>query len=545
MNVALLNNYEIDIESLGMELEERGHQRHEVIKQLNNRYRRFSQKGDFQCVCCNERVEMVLSNDKAFYFRHFDKERCSYSENHKTYTSQKESLEDVPKHRVGRSILRTYLVGTCKASDIRITDGYRFKSTLSYVPDFILEFPNGQRWAIDYLTGLKNDRKYANSLNKRRHTYIQHHFTPIFLFDSYWLAYEPDINHVSLVEGELLCVNQTNQDHLWTDFIRGLDLKLKNVLLNDRPFNFQVKSMPYFAPYERKINIIRFLQENDNPKKTRTVYKPIQVPLEQALTINYEKSDFIYTKENEDCYREEFKRQLELIHQRQENLRKQLELERAIKEKEESKRREFIKAQEEERKKSAYRNAEENYGSTPTVPFIGRSQQQMDSDLKRDLGYLQRKDSSKNSYWHKQVIQHMKEYFGVEGEDVEEKEGQNLEKAPVSEKAASKETSEQKHHLEKQDTIASSLPNWKVEEILNHYVNGEAYFIGDQRKWKEVVLNCFELIYHNKISTSQLLQKIKEQGIEFIQPEKIMSYPIKEYIQFIRKKIKKDISYKK
>jgi hypothetical protein len=214
MNVALLNDYEIDIESLGIELEEQGYERSEVKKQLNDRYRRFSQKGDFRCVCCDERVKMVLSEDKVFFFRHYDKEKCSYSENHKTYQSQKENLEDAPKHRAGKAILRTYLEETCKINNIRLIDGYRFKSTLSFVPDFIFEFPNGKRWAVDYLTGLKNDRKYANSLNRRRQTYIQNHFTPIFLFDSYWLAYEPEINHVSLVEGELLCVGQSKQDYV-------------------------------------------------------------------------------------------------------------------------------------------------------------------------------------------------------------------------------------------------------------------------------------------------------------------------------------------
>lgn len=541
MNVALLNDYEIDIESLGIELEEQGYERNEVKKQLNDRYRRFSQKGDFRCVCCDERVEMVLSEDKVFFFRHYDKEKCSYSENHKTYKSQKENLEDAPKHRAGKAILRTYLEGACKTNDIRLTDGYRFKSVLSFVPDFILEFPNGQRWAIDYLTGLKTDRKYANSLNKRRYTYIQHHFTPIFLFDSYWLAYEPEINHVSLVDGELLCVSQTKQDYVWTDFIRGLEPNLKNALLNNRPFNLQVKSMAYFAPHEREINIIRFLQENENPRKTRTVYKPIKVPLEKALTINHEQSDFIYTNENEDGYREEFKRQLQKVYQQQENLRKQQELERARKEEEERKQREFVRAREEERKKRAAQNTSNYYDSTPDVPFTGRSQQQMDADLKRDMEWesLQRKNSSDNPYWYKQMIQHMSKYFGVDGET--EKDLQSIENAQINKAGLDSATLENDQTWEAKSKITSRLPKWKVDEILNHYVNGEAYFIGDQRKWKEIVLNSFELIYHNKISIPQLLQKIKGQGIEFEQSEKTMSYPIKEYIQFISKKVKKDI----
>ncbi|WP_449623172.1 hypothetical protein [Robertmurraya sp. Marseille-Q9965] len=539
MNVALLNDYEIDIESLGIELEEQGYVRNEVKKQLNDRYRRFSQKGDFRCVCCDERVEMVLSEDKVFFFRHYDKEKCSYSENYKTYKSQKENLEDAPKHRAGKAILRTYLEGTCKINNIRLIDGYRFKSTLSFVPDFILEFPDGKRWGIDYLTGLKNDRKYANSLNRRRHTYIQNHFTPIFLFDSYWLAYEPDINYVSLVEGELLCVSQSKLDYVWTDFIRGLEKNLKNILLNNRPFNFQVKSMAYFAPHESEINIIRFLQENENLRKTRTVYKPIKVPLEKALTINHEQSDFIYTDENEDGYREEFKRQLERIYQQQENLRKQQEFERARKEEEERKQREFVRAREGERKKRAAQNTSDYYDSTTDVPFTGRSQQQMDADLKRDMQSLQRKNLSDKPYWYKPAIQHLSKYYGGDGEV--EKDPQSIENAPINETGLCSATLENDRPWEAKSNITSRLPNWKVDEILNHYVNGEAYFIGDQRKWKEIVLNSFELIYHDKISIPQLMHKIKEQGMEFKQSEKIMSYPIKEYIQFISKKVKKYI----
>ncbi|WNS75196.1 hypothetical protein RRV45_20345 [Bacillus sp. DTU_2020_1000418_1_SI_GHA_SEK_038] len=367
----------------------------------------------------------------------------------------------------------------------------------------------------------------------------EHHFTPIFLFDSYWLAYESEINHVSLVDGELLCVSQTRQDSLWTEFIRGLEPNLKNALLNHRPFNLQVKSMFYFAPHEREINIIRFLQENDNPKKTRTVYKPIKVPLEKALTINHEQSNFIYTDENEDGYQEEFKRQLELIHQQQEILRKQEESERAKKEEEERKQREFARAWEEERKKRAVQNKMDYYDSTLDVPFTGRSQQQMDADLKRDMESLQRKNSSDSPYWYKQVIQHMSKHYGVDGEV--EKDLQRIENGQKNETAAASDTLENDQTREARNNLASRLPSRKVEEILNHYVNGEAYFIGDQRKWKETVLNSFELIYHNKISIPQLLQKIKGQGIEFKQSEKIMSYPIKEYVQFISKKVKKDI----
>ncbi|WP_144555439.1 hypothetical protein [Bacillus sp. X1(2014)] len=537
MNIALLNDYKIDIESLSLELEEKGYERKEVKEKLNERFRRFSQKGDFRCFCCNERVEMVLTLDKTFHFRHFDKKQCSFSENHKTYTRQKENLEDVPTHRAGKAILKTYLEGACKTNKIRLTDGYHCKSTLSFVPDFILEFTNGQKWAIDYLTGLKNDIKYANSLIKRKNTYIQHHFTPIFLIDSYWLAYESEINHVSLVDGELLCVGQSKQDHLWTSFIKGLDQNLQNTLLNNRPYSFQVKSMVYVSPHEREVNIIRFLQETHNPKKTRTVYKPIKIPLEQALMINQEQSNFTYTEKNENEYKEELKRQLTRIYQEQVELRKQQELENTKKAEEESKLREFAKAREAQKQKEI--QTTRGYFETKGVSFSGRSQQQMDTDLKRDMDYLQKKNSAREPYWLKQVVNHMSEFYGVESEVQEH--AQTIVKDTASQNVVSSPSNGALNIPETVIGVTSKLPGWKVEEILNHYVNGEAYFTGNSRKWKEIVLNIYWEIYTNKISVPQILQKIKDNGIKFDQPEKIMAFPLNEYIQYIGKKIKKDV----
>ncbi|WP_262174937.1 hypothetical protein [Cytobacillus firmus] len=113
---------------------------------------------------------------------------------------------------------------------------------------------------------------------------------------------------------------------------------------------------------------------------------------------------------SENGFREEFKRQLEQIYQQQETIRKHQELERAKREEEERKQKEYAKAREEERKKRATatkQNTRDYYDRTPGVPFIGRSQQQMDKDLKRDMENLQRKSSSKRPYWYNQMVQHM------------------------------------------------------------------------------------------------------------------------------------------
>jgi hypothetical protein len=517
VNIALLNDYEIDIVKIAKDLESKGFVKSEIKEELNNRYRTTSKKGDFRCFCCNEKVEMVLADDKIFHFRHSDKEKCAYSENHKTYTRQKENLENSPKHRVGRAILRTYLEGACNVNNIKLIDGYHFESTLSFVPDFILEYPNGKRLAIDYITGLKNDSRYANNLDKRRNSYIQYQFTPIFFFDSYWLAYEPEINHVSLVDGELLFVNQTREDDEWTNFIRGLEPHLKEVLLRNRPYALQVNSMVYIDPNEREMIITRFLQENNNPQKTRTVCEPIKIPLEQGLMIN-DDSPFTSTSMNENEFREILKRQLAAIYQEIVNLRKQQEMERDHRDEQERKEREIARAKEEENRQRSSEKMRGYERYIEGIPFSGRNQRQMDEDLKRDMEALQRRNTGEEPYWYKQVVHHMMRVYGDESEIEQQK---------------SEVVQVQKNEYKQK------LPSWKVDEILDHYVTGEAYFIGNPRRWKEIVLNSYELINANKLSVPQLLKNLQDQGIEFKQSEKIMSYPINEYMQFIRKKVKK------
>ena len=44
---------------------------------------------------------------------------------------------------------------------------------------------------------------------------------------------------------------------------------------------------------------------------------------------------------------------------------------------------------------------------------------------------------------------------------------------------------------EAKSNITSRLPKWKVDEMLNHYVNGEAYFIGDLKKVERVSIEFY------------------------------------------------------
>ncbi|MBB3908747.1 hypothetical protein [Anoxybacteroides rupiense] len=94
----------------------------QIIQQLNHDYRLFSKKEAFTCVCCGKPVEMVLPLDRSVHFRHKDGSECSYSENYRKYKKQKEKYENIKRHELGKTILRTLLEGQLKPYGITVQD---------------------------------------------------------------------------------------------------------------------------------------------------------------------------------------------------------------------------------------------------------------------------------------------------------------------------------------------------------------------------------------------------------------------------------------
>lgn len=155
MDAALLHGEEVNVMYELISHLQEGKSQLEVKVLLEDKYRNFSKKNAFKCLCCNSIVEIGLPRENRFYFRHQDKKDCSYSENYKTYTEQESKYERVAHHDLGKTLIRTFLEGQLKPMHIPVIDGYKYKSQLSIVPDLIIELPNGTKWALDFLTGIK------------------------------------------------------------------------------------------------------------------------------------------------------------------------------------------------------------------------------------------------------------------------------------------------------------------------------------------------------------------------------------------------------
>jgi hypothetical protein len=82
-----------------------------------------------------------------------------------------------------------------------VKEGYFSKRDLKYVPDIIVEWPSGEVWTFDYITGTKSE-KYQQYISKKQKSYEGNGYKSYFLFDQTQLAQHPNLNALGLGVGE-------------------------------------------------------------------------------------------------------------------------------------------------------------------------------------------------------------------------------------------------------------------------------------------------------------------------------------------------------
>lgn len=184
MEVAYLINDSIYLEEERRSFEEQQVVYNQIVKTLESKYRIHSDKKTFTCICCEQPVSMVLRQDK-FHFQHLG-EGCPSSENYGRYTKQIKEEEDEHPHRLGKTILRTYLEGQLKIHHVELQEGYSYRKSLKIIPDLLIYFPNGDIWVVDYITGKKQVEAYNSFIKKRKEVYENEGFKYFFFIDEYF-----------------------------------------------------------------------------------------------------------------------------------------------------------------------------------------------------------------------------------------------------------------------------------------------------------------------------------------------------------------------
>ncbi|MED4014461.1 hypothetical protein [Sutcliffiella cohnii] len=530
MDSAYLHNSVFNIELKRRELEQQDLTRTEVKRWFEDNYRVFSKKSAFTCLCCNKPVNMNLTKDEGrpFYFRHNDESECSYSENTRTYEKHVSKLEDKSKKDIGLTIFREILEGELKPYNVEIERGFHYKRKLSFIPDFIIKFPNSEeRWAIDYFTAIDQgltSGSYARHLSNRMKTYKEEGFKPFSFVDYSWLSFLEETNKGTLLTAETYVTSKTHEDDLWDKFLEGnvqgdlLNFFMKVTGATIREFN--TRNIAYVDVFNRLCTIFRFIPISQHDRNI-TFYKlsSSEVPLTRALSMNAHQNHFVLSKENEDDKGNKFLK--ELIEQKTQF---ELEQQKLIEEQERI-RAEEERIKQEEEKRRARSKAEE----AERVKQRQRVQELEYEQMEREMQKIARRAALR-------PIEVHPDGWNYRTKRQAQYSNFTYQQTPTE---SSYENTEDKIDKKKKEKVR--------EVLLSQPISGELYIDGDTKYWRKVVLKW---INENQsgdrltVSLQMIIGYMKSAGITFNQNDKIVKYPIKDFLELYAKTLKAELKKK-
>ncbi len=246
MEVAYLATDEIHIEAERLQLQSEGLSWPEIYVRLDSKYRENSKKGAFQCACCHSKSKLVLHENKACYFSHFDSEACAGQRNYTRYGDQTRKHEHF-KHRAGMAIIMDQLKANLSLSGAIVQDGYLYKEDLKFVPDIMITWPSGEIWTFDYVTGTRSST-YQRYLTNKQSLYRGQKFKSYFLFDEGMLS-KLEEHAISLSEGEKGALLFLGLDEVWKEILQDVEKRYgrKAMSPNEKVLlkNFDVNRIMY------------------------------------------------------------------------------------------------------------------------------------------------------------------------------------------------------------------------------------------------------------------------------------------------------------
>lgn len=468
-------------------------------------------------------MNLTKEEGRPFYFRHQDGTECAYSENKNTYDKHVSNLEDNTKKEIGLTIFREILEGELRPYNVEIERGFRYKKKLSFIPDIIIKFPNSdEQWAIDYFTAgnqnLTSD-SYARHLANRMKTYNDEGFKCFSFVDISWLSCREETKIGNLLHAEMNITSKNEENREWDAFLKQrlqgdlLEFFLKTTKADMETFDS--KSIAYVDIANRLCTIFRFIPTSYQDRNM-TFYRltSIDIPLSRALTLNSKQNHFLLSRENEEEQRVAFMK--DLIQRKQKVEQEQVQREQRRMD------------QERERARNANR-VYPRYGKNTKV-FEGitvNTVVKSDNEILREMSERARKAAERPV-----------EYSEAEWEFVKKNEKGHL-------TLLKQNTSKLKNQLKEQ--IEPNKKERILEILVSKPVSGDLYINGDQEIWRRLVLKW---IKENQVENSinvqlpKLIEYMKNAGITFNQNDKIVKFPIKEFLEFYQKTLLTELKKK-
>jgi hypothetical protein len=514
----------INIETKRLELESENYSRDDIRSILNSQYRALSKKKAFTCHCCNEPVNMNLTQEEGrpFFFKHFEGKECSYSENSKTYEKQVSVHQDKKKKDIGLTVFREILEGQLKPFGAVIERGYFYKKKLSFIPDFIVQFPySKEMWAIDYYTSITQG-SYSQNIEKRMTTYKKEGFRVFSFIDDIWQAIDPETNKGTLLTPEMQVTRKSQEDFAWDQSLNNeLTSDFQTIItgLTHLPFPVDTRSIVYVNIVTRKCKVIRFAEINRHNRNV-TILKLSEptIPLERALTLNIRQDDFLLHIDNEAELRIAFLHEIMDKQQQveREEMAKREAFERKIKRQEDEKQAfiNFVRLQEQKR-----------------AEYVKKVKSIDDEQIEREMA-LRAEEASKRPV-----------DMTPEQWEWQRKTGRMYPSSKNSK--AQRQLNSTNNQMEDQYT-KQKRENFK-KKLLTYPIKGDQYIAGHPSQWRAFILKWINTHKDGDsliVSMKELLSDMKANQIIFTQKESHVQHPVKEFLMFYQAGVKKELKMK-
>jgi hypothetical protein len=523
MDEALLHGDVINIEIKRLELESEKINREDIINQLNKRYRALSRKKAFTCRCCEEPVNMNLTQEEGrpFYFKHYDGKKCSYSENSKTYETQVSLHQDKKKKDMGLTVFREILEGQLKPLGAVVERGYFYKKKLSFIPDFTVSFPFSKEvWAIDYFTSI-TEGSYAQNIEKRLNTYNREGLKSFSFIDDFWLAMDSETNKGTLLTPELLVTRKIQEDHAWDQFLNDeLPLELQKIVTEvlELPFPVDTRSIAYVNIDSRSCKMIRFVVTQKNDRNV-TFHKLSEstAPLERALTLNNKQDDFLFHLENEDDLRVEF---FHAVLDKKEQAEREEIVQREALEKTE---------REEEEREAVLQviRLEAQERGEPVKEIKQRNDEQIEEEMA-----LRAEEANKRPI---NISPEQWEWYKNTGRMYPSRD-KGVVQRPLNPTSNQSEDMYAKHQREK-----------FKQKLLTHPIKGDQFIDGPPSNWRGFILKWINTHQEEEsliVSMKELLSDMKAGRIAFNQKESHVQHPVRDFLLLYQAGLKREMRRK-
>lgn len=299
--------------------------------------------------------------------------------------------------------------------------------------------------------------------------------------------------------------------------------------MTDLQLPCDTRSIAYVNLDNRTCKIIRFLEAKNNTLNL-TFYKLSEptIPLERALTLTTQKDGFLLYRENEDELRQAFKHSL--MGKIEEKARKfsleklQLEAEKARKdaltklqlEKEKAKKDALIKRlREAEEREKQDRERKRKDDKLVEQEMLTRAQVAIDRPISMSPEEWDRYKRTGRSYSKRTIWDN------------------------PSKPAPAYESFEEK-------TKKENRVKFK-EKLLSHPISGNHFINGTSSNWRKIILKWINEHQRKEdltVPMNMLLNDMKASGLTFNQKDTNVIYPVKEFLGFYEKELKRDLKTK-